>query len=175
MINKNRKAKVLLNLAGWISLIGLTVLAILFAPSCQNPFSPLEDLGSIPETTTINGVRLSLQVLLYRDFMPGLDENGSGSGLIAMVTLIADNAAVFPDYITADRIYVLKGEETWETSLKEELRPVSPAEPNKICLVARDGPKWELGSQAEVVVRISAKDLGYKFIRASNQTISPIY
>jgi len=34
---------------------------------------------------------------------------------------------------------------------------------------------WELGSQAEVVVRISAKDLGYKFIKASNQTIGPIY
>lgn len=41
MMDKNRKAKVFLNRAGWIGLIGLTVLAILFDPACQNPFSPL--------------------------------------------------------------------------------------------------------------------------------------
>ena len=174
MMDKNRKAKVLLNRAGWISLVALTILIV---PSCQNPqnpFSPLEDLGSIPETITINGVSLSFQVLLYRDFMPALEEK-PGSDLIAVVTLIADNVAVFPDSITADKIYVLKGEETWEASLKEEFRPVSPVEQNKISLGAWSGPKWEVGSQAEVVVRISAKDLGYKFIKASNQTISAIY
>jgi len=102
--------------------------------------------------------------------MPG--ENSGGSDLRSGVELTAENASSFPDYLTADKIYFVYGNESWEGNLTEVFRPLSPVDLNKISLRAEGGPKWPVSSQVEAVVRLVAHGSSYYFIKASHLTIS---
>lgn len=141
--------------------------------SCQNPFSPIEDLDKIPEIVIVSGIKITMDCFLYRDMMPGGDPEGSG--LIAIITLTAEDVPVFPDYITADRLYVIYGKDTWETAFEDEIRPRDAAHLNQIQLVARHGPKWPLESQVHVVVRIKVEGSGHRYIKALNKVIGAVY
>ena len=147
----------------------LLIQASLSLSSCQSPFSPVKDLDKIPETAIIEDTKISMTVYLWRDFMPG--ENSGGSDLMAAVVLTAENASSFPVYLTADKIYVVYGNDSWEGNLKEDFRPLSPADLNKISLSAQGGPKWPVGSQVDAVVRLVAHGSSYYLIKASHLTI----
>jgi len=153
-----------------LCLISLSLLAI---PACQNPFSPIKDLNQIPEVITVDGIKITMDCFLYRDLMPGIGPDGSG--LIAVITLTAEDINSFPDYITADKLYVIYGEETWETSLADEIRPRDSVHLNQIELVARNGPKLPVETKVEVVVRVTIKGSGYRYIKALNQKIGAIW
>jgi len=147
---------------------------LLLLSECHNPFSPVEDLDRIPETITVNGVSISMETFLWRDFMPTIGAP-PGSHLRAVITLTAEGTASFPDYVGADRLYVIYGEEVWETAFAEEIRPRDNAHLNQIQLVARGGPKWPVESLVHLIVRITIKGQGYRFIKALNQIIGATY
>lgn len=141
--------------------------------SCQNPFSPIEDLDLIPEVIIAGGTKITMDCFLYRDMMPGVAPDGTG--LIAIITLTADGVSVFPDYITADRLYVIYGKDTWETTFEDEIRPRDATHLNQIELVARNGPKWPLESKVNVVVRVRVEGGGHRYIKALNKIIGAVY
>lgn len=145
----------------------------LFFTSCNNPFSPIEDLDKIPESLVVAGFKITMQTYLYRDFMPSTEPDGSE--LRAIITLIAQNAPTFPDFITGDKLYVIRGTETWESAFFDEIRPSDPGHLNQITLLVDHGPKWPVGSLVKVVVRLDIKGQGYKYLKALDQTIWATY
>ncbi|MBC7364013.1 MAG: hypothetical protein H5U07_05640 [Candidatus Aminicenantes bacterium] len=151
----------------------LLIQASLSFSSCQSPFSPVKDLDKIPETAIVEGAKISMKVYLWRDFMPG--ENSAGSDLMAAVELTAQNVLSFPNYLTADKIYVVYGNDSWEGNLTEVSRPMSPSDLNKISLRAEGGPKWPVGSQVDAVVRLIAHGSSYYLIKSSHLTIGASY
>lgn len=110
-----------------------------------------------------------MKPFLYRDLMPG-GELG-GTGLIAVITLIAESVSRFPNYLTVDRMYVIYGEEVWETGFEEEIRPLDQLYLNQIQIVARQGPRWPIEGQVDLVIRVLVRDNSTKYIKAVNQMI----
>ncbi len=151
----------------------VAILLLATLPSCRNPFSPIDDLDRIPEKVVIDGTVISMQALVYRDFMPGVEPGGSP--LIAVITLAAAGRPDFPDHIGADKIWVSNRRETWESGFQDELRPRSPAEPNIIELVARGGPKWEPETTVDIVVRITVRGGQYLYIKSLNNKVGVVW
>lgn len=151
----------------WPSLIILAVLTM----SCQNPVTPsvpLEDLLAAPLSVEINGRQFVLETELWRNFMPGTPP----SLLAAVVYITAVDGQPLPDLIDANRIWVVNGEQVWETTFVRESRPRSPAHLNQLEKGADGGPTWDVGTQVEVIVRVTA---GYSvLLRATRQVIGMV-
>ncbi|MDY0232102.1 MAG: hypothetical protein RBR88_06435 [Candidatus Saccharicenans sp.] len=149
-----------------ILILGLILAAV---SSCQNPFSPVDDIDKIPERLIVDGIRITMQPFLYRNLMPGGEPGGSS--LIAVITLTAESVSRFPNYLTVDRMYVIYGEEVWETGFEEEIRPLDQLYLNQIQIVARQGPRWPIEGQVDLVIRVLVRDNSTKYIKAVNQMI----
>ena len=78
----------------------------------------------------------------------------------------------FPTTIDATKLYVINGEEIWETKFTDEERPQNLNRKHKLEKVARDGPKWGSGIYVDVIVRIIDGRRNFYLLRASNQYIS---
>lgn len=156
-----------------LAILPSCLIIIICLPACRNPFSPLDDLKNIPDSVVVSGTRVTIKAFLYRDFMPGGE--AGGSPLIAVVELTAEGAARFPDSVVADRLWVTNRTDTWETGFESEIRPKSLAEPNKIEAVARGGPKWEIGTKADVVVRLKVDGKLSLFIKSLNNEVGAVY
>ncbi|MGB9763855.1 MAG: hypothetical protein ACPLZD_00665 [Candidatus Saccharicenans sp.] len=155
-------------------LLTLCLTLILAAGSaCRNPFSPLEDIDRIPEVLMVNSAKITMEVHLYLDLMPGA--HPEGSPLHIVVFLKAEGLNRFPDYIGADKVWVTNGTETWTTQLTNEERPYSQAEPNKIAFSASGGPKWEVGTKADVVVRVIVSGKGDLYLRSLNNIVGAVW
>ncbi|MBE0712790.1 MAG: hypothetical protein IH583_10430 [Candidatus Aminicenantes bacterium] len=144
----------------------------LFAVSCQSPVTPslpLNDLLRAPLAVEINSCQLTLETFLYRDFMPG--ENSGGSLLIANAYLTAADGQPFPAEIDSDRIWVVNGEEIWETTFTAEARPRDSLHLNQLGKTAWGGPRWDVGAQVEVVVRVTSSMGPPRLLRATKQAI----
>jgi len=149
---------------------------LLLAPCCQNPLTPsipLDDLLAAPLAIEIDGRQFSLETFLYRDLMPGGEPGGSP--LVAFVYLTADDGQAFPDDVDSTRIWVVNGEEVWETRFLDEMRPRNLNHVNQLAKVTSDGPKWDIGARVEVIVRVTASLKAPCLLRATNQEIGAVY
>jgi len=148
----------------------------LLAASCQNPVTPslpLDDLLAAPLVVEINGRQFTLETFIWRDFMPG--DNSGGSSLMAAVYLTAVDGQHFPDEIDSNRIWVINGENVWEATFQGESRPRSSTHLYQLEKVANGGPRWDVGDQVEVVVRVTAWSAGTRLLRATKQVINATY
>lgn len=118
-----------------------------------------------PVEVKINGDLFKLETDLWRDFMPEIPPGGSR--LIACVFITLNKSETFPDNINADRLWVINGEEFWETAFSDEQIYHSK---HQLAKIARDGPKWEVKIKVDVVVRIIRNNKHY-YIKAYNQLI----
>jgi hypothetical protein len=152
----------------------MSVLALcLLAASCQSPVTPsvpLNDLLTAPLAVEINGRQFTLETYLWRDFMPG-STPPDGSLLGAVVYLTAVDGQPFPAETDSNRIWVVNGEEVWETTFASESRPRSPAHLNQLQKYASGGPRWDVGAQVEVVVRVTVSTAAPCLLRATKQVI----
>ena len=159
-------------LKGRISALALCLLAA----SCQNPVTPslpLDDLLAAPQAVEINGRQFKLETFVWRDLMPTSDPNGFE--LNAAVYLTAIDGQPFPDFIDSNRIWVINGENVWETTFRGELRPRDSEHLYQLEKVANGGPRWDVGAQVEVVVRVTRLMAAPCLLRATKQTIDAAY
>lgn len=129
--------------------LGATFFCILIL-SCKSPFSPtipLDTLLSAPEQIEIYGRICTLETYLWRDFMPGPNTPPDGKPLIALIRIIAIDLLPFPSTIDANRLWVINGQEAWETEFSDEEIPTSPNRKHQLEKIARNGPKWGPGKQ----------------------------
>jgi len=152
-----------------------TVFLLLFFHSCKSPFSPIsptdiDALLSSPEQVEINSRRYTLETYLWRDFMPG-DSPPDGKPLIALIRIIAIDLLPFPSTLDANRLWVINGQEVWETEFSDEQIPTNPNRKHQLEKIARNGPKWGPGIYVDVVVRIIDYKNKTYLLKASNQYI----
>jgi hypothetical protein len=144
----------------------------LFAGTCQSPLTPslpLTDLLTAPLAVEINGRQFKLETFLWRDFMPPSAPEGSLLAANAYITAV--DGQPFPIDIDATRIWVVNGEEVWEATFLGESRPRSPVHLNQLEKRAAGGPRWTIGAQVEVVVRVTALLATPRLLRATKQVI----
>jgi hypothetical protein len=127
-----------------------------------------EELSSAPEQIEIKDRTYTLEVFLWRDYMPISPPDGKP--LIASIRITANDSLNFPASVNADKIWVIKNSgEIWETAFTSE----QPTPPHNYQLekIAREGPKWEPNTHVDVVVRVTCEGNTY-LLRAANQTIN---
>ena len=153
---------------------GIVVLLALciFGPACHNPFTPSIPVSELLAAETAVDVDLrtyTLEVEARRDFMP--PEHSLGSDLMANVRVVASGADPFPAFVDSDRVWMVKGEDVWETEFSAELRPYSQATPNVLGKMVWGGPKWDVGAEVVVVVRLASGPGVRRLLRAPATTI----
>lgn len=151
------------------------VVMSLVSAACQNPVSPslpLDELLSAPLTIEIAGRQFTIETFVYRDFMPG--ENAGGSALIANINLTAVDGQPFPNEIDGTHIWVINGKSVWETDFTDESRPRDQAHLYQLTKVARGGPKWDVGTQVEVVIRVTTSQSPSQLLRATKQAVGSV-
>ena len=108
-------------------------------------------LDQAPEHVRLAEREFSLSASLWRDFMPPVPPGGNP--LRVRVSVAADGAPPFPSAVKVEQVWVLSGEEHWSP-------PLSPAPNSTVGAPSLeynmgDGPKWEPGRKADVVVRLA--------------------
>lgn len=148
----------------------LIICILIFGCDIFGPKLEIETLLSAPEEIEIDGRKYILETFLWRDFMPVCPPDGHQ--LIALIWVTAVDSLPFPATIDATKLYVINGEEIWETKFTDEERPQNPNRKHKLEKVAREGPKWGPGIYVDVIVRIINGRRNFYLLRASNQYIS---
>lgn len=152
--------------------LGIALFCILIF-SCKSPFSPdIKELLAFPEQVEINGRIYTLETYLWRNLMPGTDPDGP---LIALVWVTAVDLLQFPSNLDANRLWIINGQEVWETEFSTAIRLKDPNRKHQLEKIARDGPKWGPDISVDVVVRIIDHNNGVYFLKASNQYIGGAY
>ena len=157
--------------------VGIVSAAVLCLVSgaCQNPVSPslpIDELLSAPLAIEIAGRQFTLETEIYRDFMPG--GSASDSALIAIVYLTAVDGQPFPIDVDGTHIWVVNGNSVWETNFADESRPRSQSHLYQLTKIARGGPFWDVGTEVEVVVRVTALGGSSRLLRATKQVIGSV-
>ena len=153
-----------------LSVFIIYVLCIGFCCEKTGGLSPgmsLEDLLNAPLLVTAGNREYRLETYLWRDFMPVSPPDGKP--LIAIVRIVATDSMAVPETLESDRIYIIYGDEMWESELSASGDP-GGGEDFKLERIARDGPKWGPDVAVEVVVRIFINEHLY-YLRASQQWI----
>jgi hypothetical protein len=107
-------------------------------------------LDQAPEHVRLAEREFSLSANLWRDFMPPVPPEGNF--LRVRVSVAADGAPPFPSAVKVEQVWVLSGDEHWFPSLPA---PNSTAGATNLEYNLGDGPKWEPGRKADVVVRLA--------------------
>lgn len=127
-----------------------------------------QEVQSAVESVTINEFDFILETYLWRDFMPVSPPEGKPLTAIARVMVI--NTTDFPVTVDADRIWVINGTEVWEAEFSTE-EPASIVA-HTLEKIARNGPKWESGTNVDVVVRLTDSETGNQYLlKAVDQQI----
>lgn len=147
-------------------------LVAIMGAACQGPTAPsipLQTLLSAPEQISVSGRSLTLETLVWRDFMPG--GPAGGSDLMAVALITAQDHQPYPTGLDADKIWVIYGDEVWEADFTEESGPPDQVRLYQLEKKAYGGPKWEPGIEVEVVVRLAPVVGARQLLRASAQKI----
>lgn len=129
----------------------------------------LAALGSAPEQIEISGRKYVLESYLWRDFMP--PSPPEGQPLMVVVKIVGSDTLAFPTTLSANHLWIIKDKkEIWETEFTSENRS---GEINKLEKSASGGPKWPIGIEVDVVVRIiDVRNNKFYLLRASKQKIT---
>jgi hypothetical protein len=157
--------------------VGVFTVCIL-ALSCDSPFSvdpfTLEKLLSAPEQIQIDSRSYRLEASLWRDFMPSCPPDGKP--LTALILVTAIDQLPFPANVDADKLWIINGQQVWETEFSDEEIVQDPNRRHQLEKVARDGPKWGPDIYVEVVVKVKNYNNSNSYLlRASNQYIGATY
>ena len=122
--------------------------------SCQanNQISKsISELQAAPTQITIAGRSYKIEAFVWRDFMPISPPDGKS--MIASIKLIAEDGNSVPSNLVPDKLWVIKtdDEQVWEINFTDPPRLSG----GTVEIVARNGPKWEPGTDIDVVVQLS--------------------
>ena len=140
----------------------------------------LADVRKAPTEIVIEGRSLTLSTFLWRDFMPGSSTGPDGSPMMAALKVATSDKKPFPSGVRMERLWVLFGEQVWETAQIRDRMNNSPSNKDSwilcsdlpVCEVTvRNGPKWGPGVSVDVIVQLTDKDGRHHLIQAPKQTV----
>ncbi len=155
---------------GGLLLLGIVLVAMQSAgcgSDVTGPSIPIEQLLAAPEAVEIDGHSYMLECFLWRDFMPVSPPDGKP--LVAHVIVSDVDSLDIPETISLILLWVIKGDEVWETSFSNESLPSTP--PRQLPKIARNGPKWGPNIYVDVVVQIMNAGRQAFLLKAANQFI----
>jgi hypothetical protein len=130
---------------------------------------PIDELLSASEQIEIDGRKYVLETYLWRDFMPISPPDSKP--LIALIWITATDSLEFPASVDGNQLWIVNGQEIWETKFSDEELPEEPHRKHQLAKIARNGPKWGPGIQVNVVVQVIDGENNTYLLRASNQWI----
>ena len=155
-----------------------TLLAAVACGGKSEPPAPVggEDAAALRQAPTTSaplaGFTYRLETYLWRDFAPGPDMGPEGKPLIAVAKVtVVDDTAAFPAAVTVDRMWVINGNEIWQTVPREEQPRGSSGKVETIEVVGREGPRWGPGITVDVIVRLRGPGGATTLLRAAAQPI----
>ena len=95
------------------------------------------DILAAPEYITLNGIDVTLQAYLWRDFMPGTND----SSLRVTIRL---HSVKEPPLVRFETVWIIQGDAAWTFSSSKATNEI----------IGRDGPKWPEGASIDVVVKL---------------------
>jgi len=156
---------------------GITI-PILYRPNLSYSFA-IELLREATDRIIINNMSLTVEAFLWRDFMPVVEEGGTG--IYAVITIVATNVSIFPDYLDSERMWVIywgaeiwipedpPEAEIWITELED-----MGIEQNTLKKRASDGPKWDIGIIVHIVLEL-VRSNGDKYYLHSQSELEATY
>lgn len=91
------------------------------------------------------------------------------AGLLVRIKVVAAKAKAIPQELVADTVWLIKGKDIWQSSLKEV-----PSRTPIFDAMVRGGPPWPTGIKVDVVVRLRDKDGKSYLLRAPDQLINRV-
>src|SRR5688572_9644830 len=134
-------------------LLSSSAMALVALAACDGDITspqPPANPRLVPRSVTLAGKRVVLEAYVYRDFAPSFGPDRSG--LIAGLRIATSDGSPIPSNIHADAAWIIAGDEVWATPVAEQF----PRTPGSAFfeVVARDGPKWPIGTSIAVIVRV---------------------
>ena len=136
-------------------------------------------LHKASERIYIDNMSLTIDAFLWRDFMPVVEEGGTG--IYATITIVATNVSIFPDYLDSYRMWVINwGAEIW---IPEETPPTEiwfaklediGIEQNSLKKRANYGPKWDICIVLHLVIELVSLN-GEKYYKALDLVVELKY
>lgn len=129
----------------------------------------IDDLKSVPNEILIEGKTYSLEVYIWRDFMPSTDSTLS-RGLMASIKIKTVDGSEIPVSLSVRKLWILNKKDVWET------KPVRTnlLSPDVFEVFASGGPEWDKGTKTDAVVEIKLKN-HVKLLGIKNQEIQAVY
>jgi len=121
-----------------------------------------------PENIVITGNELMLDTYLWRDFMPGVEENESR--LIGVIKFKGQSGFILSNAISISKVYVINNNEMWVCDTFE----TRVIEPDLFEIVVKDGPKWEPGINVDAICEFKNEEQSFRLM-AKSQKIDVIY
>jgi hypothetical protein len=124
-------------------------------------------LRKAPTEAEVGGVKVTLETTVSRKFV---GENGEG--LVAQFTLKTTDGAALPAGVTIAEAWLATPTWLWETDVTSAALPDGSSD--RIAASAFSGPKWEVNTPVESVVRIKDATGVAQLVRQSNVVISKV-
>jgi hypothetical protein len=135
----------------------LACIALTLLPACGPTVVSLDGLGNrdelqaASEHVDVGDLTLTLKAGLWRNMMPGagLPNDSSLSAQIEIAAVL--NLAPLPSDLEVVEIYVIHGQQVWVTGFAKDAESSDLAH---LAGTVRGGPKWDVGSTADLVVEL---------------------
>jgi hypothetical protein len=141
------------------------------APAASDDLLPVtgvpSEVRNAPLEVAVQGAPIRVGAELWRDFMPVSPPEGRPLAGVVWIWA-ADRASAGP-VPKADRCWVIHGDSAWTTAPVQE-PPPAVSDSFLARYTVRDGPLWEPGTRADVVLRLRG-ERGPILIRAADQEI----
>lgn len=150
----------------WILLPALCAV-VLAQPACGQKGAAVAGWPDADSVLSIEGKRAGIRVSAWRDFMPQVGGDGTGSPLMVSVQVMSVNSTPLPPGLTVDSAWVRSASDVWATAPSDEPRPEVA---NGMDLMLRGGPKWPTEQLIDVLVRVRLGS-GEYYLLAKQQPI----
>ena len=128
---------------------------------------PVTKLQAAPTQISIAGRSYKIEAFVWRDFMPISPPDGKP--MIANIKLVAEDGNSVPSNLIPDKLWVIKtdDQQVWEINFTDPPRLSG----GTVEIVARNGPKWEPGTDIDVVVQLSDGGNKTYLLRSPSQKV----
>jgi hypothetical protein len=127
----------------------IVVLAAGCCAACKGAKVTRDSLAAAPEKVEFDGREFVLSAYVWRDFMPPVPPGGNPVRVSFNVNP-TDNMPL-PTDLRADHFWLLSADAQWDAALQGTEPPQKQLALER---VVEDGPKWDVGTKCDLVVRL---------------------
>lgn len=115
-------------------------------------------INSSPNAKNIGGVEYTVEAFVWRDFAPSINPP---AGLLANNTLIREDGNTIDSDFEIIQHFIVKDRDIWVPD-DTEVR-LNQNSTNRLHVVSREGPEWEIDSKVNVGLTIKNRETGDVF------------